>query len=75
MTTTPDPIEEAVCMMARLRRHDRSEDRLIPVPPGQSLGFDENGATRRWLAPYLGTEWHLIGFEPAKEAGDDSRPD
>lgn len=62
-------------MMARLRRHDRSEERLVPVPAGQSLDLDEGDITRRWLWPHLGTEWHLIGFEPAKEASHDPGPD
>lgn len=35
----------------------------VPVPFGQSLDFDEGpGATRRWLHPYLGTQFHLVEF-------------
>ncbi len=35
----------------------------VPVPAGQSLDFDPGpGATRRWLNPYLGTEFHLVDF-------------
>lgn len=50
--------------IALLQRHDRTQRRTVLVPLGQSLGFDEDGATRRWLWPYLGTEWHLDGFLP-----------
>lgn len=50
--------------IAVLERHDRSERKEIPVPPGQSLGFDEDSATRRWLWPELDTEWHLVEFRP-----------
>ncbi len=35
----------------------------VLVPPGQSLDFDDGpGATRRWLIPYLGTDFHLVDF-------------
>ena len=35
----------------------------VPVPLGQSLDFDEGPvATRRWLHPYLGTQFHLVEF-------------
>jgi len=47
--------------VAIIRNHDYPNMvRAIKVPDGQSLGFDEDGATRKWLWPYLGTEWHLI---------------
>lgn len=37
--------------------------RAVPVPDGQSLDFDPGpGATRRWLMPYLGDEFHLVEF-------------
>ena len=35
----------------------------VPVPPGQTLDFDDGpGATRRWLDPYLGEDFHLVEF-------------
>lgn len=37
--------------------------RAILVPAGQSLDFDPGpGADRRWLWPYLGTDFHLVEF-------------
>ena len=51
--------------VAILQRHDSSkETKNVPVPDGQSLDFDEGAATRRWLWPHLGTEWHLMEFRP-----------
>ena len=35
----------------------------VHVPPGQSLDFDEGpGATRMWLRPHLGRQFHLVEF-------------
>lgn len=50
--------------VAILRQHDRTEKKAILVPAGQTLEFDEGDATRRWLWPYLGEEWHLAEFIP-----------
>jgi len=50
--------------IAVLERHDHSERKEVPVPAGQSLDFDEGAATRRWLWPHLGNEWHLVEFKP-----------
>ena len=36
--------------------------KIVPVPGGQSLEFDEGSATRRWLDSDLGSEWHLVSF-------------
>lgn len=47
---------------ALLRHHDMKQSKWIVVPEGQSLDFDEGSATRRWLAPHLGSDWHLFGF-------------
>jgi hypothetical protein len=55
--------------VAILRRHDAVGDyKLIPVPAGQSEDFDEDSATRRWLWPYLGYEYHLKAFADAPSA-------
>lgn len=48
--------------VALLRSHDYKRTKWVVVPEGQSLEFDEGSATRRWLHPHLGTEWHLFGF-------------
>jgi hypothetical protein len=41
----------------------RGNHKAVLVPPGQSLDFDDGpGATRKWLYPYLGTEYHLLEF-------------
>jgi hypothetical protein len=59
---------------ALLERHERfhmdDDFKLVRVPVGQSLDFDKDGATRRWLHSDLGTEFHLAGFisTPAKPA-------
>ena len=51
--------------VAVIERNDHSERKEIPVPEGQSLDFDEGTASRRWLHPHLGSEWHLVEFKPA----------
>ena len=49
--------------IAILQKHnDRNIFKLVPVPEGQSLEFDKEGATRRWLWPHIGNEWHLAEF-------------
>lgn len=48
--------------IAILERHDRTIQRAILVPYGQSLEFDEGTICRAWLSPYLGTKWHLVAF-------------
>lgn len=49
--------------VAIIQKHDTDMRRAVMVPPEQSLDFDPGpGATRRWLWPYLGTEWHLVEF-------------
>ncbi len=47
--------------VAILRRHDRTDVKLVPVPAGQSIDMDEHGR-RQWLWPHIGTEWHLMDF-------------
>lgn len=47
--------------------HDRTRRKAVIVPAGQSLDFDPDAATRRWLAPHLAGEWHLIEFLPIAE--------
>jgi hypothetical protein len=46
--------------VAILKHHEWPDWRAIELPPGQSVEFDEGSATRRWLHPALGTEWHLL---------------
>jgi hypothetical protein len=47
--------------------------RAIIVPPGQSLDMDEGKASRKWLWPYLNSNWHLKEFveivDPLAENG------
>jgi len=63
---------------ALLRHHDYKRSRWIVVPEGQSLDFDEGRATREWLRPHLGTEWHLFGFvslaTPAAPLNEEVKP-
>lgn len=49
---------------ALLISNDYKRTRWVVVPEGQSLDFDEGKATRAWLHPHLGREWHLFGFVP-----------
>ena len=46
--------------VAIIRHHEFNEWRAIELKEGQSVDFDEDGATRRWLWPFIGTEWHLL---------------
>lgn len=62
--------EDVVRHVAILERHDRRGKKAVIVPDGQSLDFDEDGATRRWLHPYLGNEYHLDEFLPLQCAAD-----
>jgi hypothetical protein len=48
--------------IAIIENHDRTTKRAILVPKGQSLDFDEGKITRKWLWPYLGSDWHLVEF-------------
>lgn len=48
--------------VAILEMHDETKRKAVLVPLGQSLEFDEGSATRRWLHPHLGTDWHLVEF-------------
>lgn len=50
--------------VAVIERHDLTQKKAVPVPCGQSLDFDADDATRRWLWPVLGSEWHLVEFLP-----------
>lgn len=60
--------------IALLRKHGYdnypyvSEFKAVVVPKGQSLDFDPDAATRKWLWPHLGTEYHLLGFIDAHTA-------
>lgn len=55
----PEDFEYAVLF----RSHDYKRTKWAIVPEGQSLDFDEGGgASRRWLWPYLGDDWHLFAF-------------
>lgn len=53
--------------IAILRSHDQKRFKFVPVPDDQSVDFDKNAATRRWLDPHLGHDWHLA--EIATRAG------
>jgi hypothetical protein len=59
---------------ALLISHDRKRTKWVVVPEGQSLDFDEGTATRRWLHPHLGSEWHLFDFVRLRSARALSRP-
>lgn len=53
--------------LLRKIKYDEDHDEVrvmkaVIVPAEQTLGFDEESATRKWLWPYLGTEYHLFGF-------------
>lgn len=50
--------------VALLERHDRTAKKVVLVPGGQSLDFDKGTATRAWLHPHLGADWHLNEFYP-----------
>lgn len=57
-----------VSYIALLESHDYKQLKWVPVPAGQSLDFDDGTATRRWLYPHLGSEWHLLRFVHATDA-------
>jgi hypothetical protein len=46
--------------VAIIKMHEHPVWRAIALPAGQSKEFDGGSATRVWLHPYLGTEWHLL---------------
>lgn len=48
--------------VAILHKHYGSVRKAVLVPPGQSLDFDKDAATRLWLRPHLGSDYHLVEF-------------
>ena len=55
--------------VALLRHNDDPNNlKAVLVPTGQTLDFDEDAATRRWLWPHLGYEFHLVAFVPLEAA-------
>lgn len=46
--------------VAIIKMHDNSVWRAIALTEGQSIEFDPDSATRRWLWPFLRTEYHLL---------------
>jgi hypothetical protein len=64
--STAEPVSVTVKYVAILERHDRRGKKAVIVPDGQSLEFDEDSTTRRWLYPYLGNEYHLNEFLPVE---------
>lgn len=54
--------ERYVAILGSLK--ERGILKLVMVPEGQSLGFDEGSATRLWLHPHLARAWHLVAFVP-----------
>jgi len=68
-----------VCMRAAvLRKHDHKEWKLVPMAQGQSEDFDPDRATRDWLWPHLGHNWHLMAFVDVPGVGPrvgDGTPD
>lgn len=57
--------DEKPRFVAILEMHERTIRKAVLVPPGQSLEMDEGA--RRWLHPYIGTEWHLVEFLKIEE--------
>lgn len=61
-----------ICVLGSLK--EPGVFKMFRVPVGQSLEFDEDDATRKWLWPHLGAgEWHLIAFVD-KNLLDDTIP-
>lgn len=54
--------------VAIIKHHEWGAWRAIELPTGQSAEFDEGSATRRWLYPYLGTDWHLLDIVDVETA-------
>jgi hypothetical protein len=62
----PEEPDEHIAILGSLK--ERALLKIVAVPQGQSLDFDPGpGATRKWLHPHLGREWHLIEFIPRRE--------
>lgn len=43
-------------------RHPVDRFKVIPLAEGQSEDFDKDSATRKWLWPHLGRDYHLVAF-------------
>ena len=44
-------------------RHPPDRYKLVLMKEGQSEDFDDGpGASRKWLHPYLGRDYHLVAF-------------
>lgn len=65
---------ETIKYVAILERHDRRGKKAVIVPDGQSLEFDADDATRRWLRPSLGRDYHLVEFLPVELAAPVASP-
>lgn len=39
-----------------------ADHKIVLVPDGRSLDFDEGAITRRWLHPHIEGGWHLSGW-------------
>lgn len=49
--------------VAVLQHHDDyATFKVVRLAAGQSEDFDEGSATRRWLRPHLGDDYHLMAF-------------
>lgn len=59
--------------VALLESHDERRWKAVIVPPGQSLEFDDDGATRKWLWPHLGNDFHLDSFVPIETPAPEER--
>jgi hypothetical protein len=46
--------------VAIIKHHEFQKWRAIELKEGQSTDFDSDAATRRWLWPFIDTEWHLL---------------
>jgi hypothetical protein len=60
--------KEPCTFVAVIEKHDRTEKRFVKVPLNQSLELDEESATRKWLWPYLKSEYHLVEFLEIKNS-------
>lgn len=53
--------------VAIIQHLEFSKWRAIKLKEEQSVDFDEDAATRRWLWPFIGTEWHLLEIVDVEE--------
>tara|TARA_R110002126_G_C10227563_1_gene479692 strand:- start:66 stop:245 length:180 start_codon:yes stop_codon:yes gene_type:complete len=52
--------------IAIIESHDYKERLCVIVPECQTIEFDEGSATRQWLWPHLGDNYHLSEFVKLK---------